>query len=145
MLAGRWAAIRSFLNYALAVEGPEQLAHLHQALAITLKRCSNKMLECMTRDEMQAVLQAPDAGTWSGQRDRLLFQLLYNTGARVSEIIAVRVKDLRDYRSLQLLERDASTGQFLCGQLATECFASRFAAENSSPTSVSWATGGDNR
>ena len=99
----RWAAIRSFLKYALAVGGPEQLAHLHQALAIPLKRCSSKMLDFLSRDEIQAVLQAPTAGTWSGQRDRLLFQLLHNTGARVSEIIAVRVKDLRDDRSLQLL------------------------------------------
>jgi site-specific recombinase XerD len=99
----RWAAIRSFLKYALAVGGPEHLAHLHQALAIPLKRYSSKMLDFLSLDEIQAVLQAPTAETWSGQRVRLLFQLLYNTGARLSEIIAVRVKDLRDDRSLQLL------------------------------------------
>jgi integrase/recombinase XerD len=99
----RWAALRSFLQYALAVEGPDQLGQVRGALAIPLKRCSRKMLGFLSREEVQAVLQAPAAGTWSGQRDRLLLQLLYNTGARVSEIIGVRVEDLRDDRSLQLL------------------------------------------
>jgi site-specific recombinase XerD len=41
-----------------------------------------------------AILEAPDATTWSGQRDRVLFALLYNTGARVSEVIALRRADV---------------------------------------------------
>lgn len=32
------------------------------------------------------MLDAPDRTTWSGQRDPVLFGVLYNTGARVSEI-----------------------------------------------------------
>jgi site-specific recombinase XerD len=35
--------------------------------------------------EMQAIIEAPDPRTWTGQRDRALFSLMYNTGARVSE------------------------------------------------------------
>jgi integrase/recombinase XerD len=42
---------------------------------------------------MQAVLEAPDPHSWTGQRDRIPFAVLYNTGARVSEIINVRAKD----------------------------------------------------
>ena len=48
----------------------------------------------LSREEMEAVLQAPDSHTWSGQCDRALLTTLYNTGARVSEIIAVRRGDL---------------------------------------------------
>lgn len=43
---------------------------------------------------MQAVLDAPDRTTWSGQRDAILFGVLYNTGARVSEITGLRVADV---------------------------------------------------
>jgi integrase/recombinase XerD len=42
---------------------------------------------------VQAVLDAPDPHSWTGQRDRVLFAVLYNTGARVSEMINVRVKN----------------------------------------------------
>jgi site-specific recombinase XerD len=44
--------------------------------------------------EIDALLAAPDRSTWSGHRDHVLFTTLYNTGARVSEIIGVRVADL---------------------------------------------------
>src|ERR1700675_1698836 len=43
--------------------------------------------------------------SWSGRRDHLLFLFLYNTGARVSEALSVRVQDVQrnDYRAVQLL------------------------------------------
>ena len=52
------------------------------------------MLGFLTRQEMQAILDAPDTATWAGQRDHALFTMLYNTGARVSEIIDLRVENL---------------------------------------------------
>lgn len=48
------------------------------------------MLGYLSRGEMLAVIGTPD-GTWIGQRDHVLFLLLYNTGARVSEITGVKV------------------------------------------------------
>ena len=51
------------------------------------------MLGFLSRDEMQAILEAPDTQSWTGQRDRVLFAVLYNTGARVSELINVCAKD----------------------------------------------------
>jgi site-specific recombinase XerD len=63
-------------------------------LAIPSKRCSRRILGYLTAQEVQAILDAPDADTWSGRRDQLLFRLLYNTGARVSEIVALERQDL---------------------------------------------------
>ena len=44
---------------------------------------------------MKAVLAAPDRSTRTGQRDQVMFALLYNTGARVSELINIRVQDVQ--------------------------------------------------
>src|SRR5439155_15870557 len=63
-------------------------------LAIPTKRHDKPLLGYLTRQEMEAVLSAPDANTWSGQRDRVLFAVMYNTGARVSEAIDLRLNDL---------------------------------------------------
>ena len=46
------------------------------------------MFGYLTRNEMLAVIGTPD-GTWISQRDHVLFLMLYNAGARVSEITAV--------------------------------------------------------
>lgn len=51
------------------------------------------MLGFLTRAEMAAVLGQPGP-SWSSQRDHLLLTMLYNTGARVSEIIGVRATDV---------------------------------------------------
>ena len=48
----------------------------------------------MSCGKTQAILDAPDTATWAGQRDHALFMMLYNTGARVSEIIDLRLKNL---------------------------------------------------
>ena len=58
-----------------------------------MKRFERPMLDYLTREEMVAVLGQPGE-SWSSQRDHLLLAMLYNTGARVSEIIAVRVVDV---------------------------------------------------
>jgi len=58
-----------------------------------MKRFEQPMLGYLTRLEMEAVLGQPGA-LWSSQRDHLLLTMLYNTGARVSEIIGVRVVDV---------------------------------------------------
>ena len=99
----RFAAIRSFMKYA-ASRDPASLPIAQRVLAIPLKRFARPMMNSLSRDEMAAVLEAPDGSTWSGQRDRVLFALMYNTGARVSEAIALRRTDvsLDSSRSVRL-------------------------------------------
>ena len=88
----RLTALRAFLKFAAR----RDLASLHdveRALAVPMKRFERPMLGFLTRAEMVAVLGQPGQ-TWSSQRDHLLLAMLYNTGARVSEIIGVRVVDV---------------------------------------------------
>jgi integrase/recombinase XerD len=89
----RLAALRSFLKYA-AHHDMNALPVIEQALAIPMKRFERPMLGFLSREEIDAILDAPDPCNWTGQRDRALLTMLYNTGARVSEVIAIRIKDV---------------------------------------------------
>ncbi|MCG8455345.1 MAG: site-specific integrase [Holophagales bacterium] len=98
----RLTAIRSFMLYASTRE-PTSLPIVQRVLAIPAKRFDRPILGFLDRDEMQAVLDAPDRSTWSGHRDAVLFATFYNTGARVSEITALRVEDVLLERRTSLL------------------------------------------
>lgn len=88
----RLAALRAFLKFA----GRRDVSALHaveKSLGVPMKRFERPMLGFLTRPEMLAVLGQPGE-SWSSQRDHLLLAMLYNTGARVSEMIGVRVVDV---------------------------------------------------
>lgn len=89
----RLAAIHSFMRYA-AVRDPASLPITARVLAIPAKRFDRPLLGYLTRDQIAAILAAPDRSTWSGHRDAVLLATAYNTGARVSELTALRVRDV---------------------------------------------------
>jgi len=90
----RLAAIRSFLNYLLIVN-PTLAGDIQGALLIPQKRKQRVVLDYLTRYEIDSIIDSVPQNTWSGRRDRILFQLMYNTGARVSEIIDLKVSDIK--------------------------------------------------
>jgi integrase/recombinase XerD len=67
---------------------------IQRALAIPMKRCTRPLVGFLSREEVQAIINAPDPTTWAGQRDRVLLSMLYNTGARVSEARGIKVADV---------------------------------------------------
>jgi site-specific recombinase XerD len=85
----RLAAFRSFFRYA-ALKEPASLGILTQVLAIPNKRFPRKQVGYFTRPEMNAILGAPDRTLWAGRRDHALLSTLYNSGARASEICALK-------------------------------------------------------
>jgi integrase/recombinase XerD len=90
----RLAALRSFLQYA-ALQEPAALASISHTLAIPVKRFDRVPVSYLSREEIMAVLEAPNRETWSGHRDAVMLATMYNTGARVSEIIRLNVEDLQ--------------------------------------------------
>ncbi len=88
----RLAALRSFLKFA-AHRDVTSLHVIERALGVPMKRFERPMLGFMSREEMLAVIGTPGSN-WVSQRDHLLLGLLYNTGARVSEIVGIRVSDV---------------------------------------------------
>lgn len=91
----RLAAVHSFLKF-VARRDVASLHLVEQALAIPMKRFDRPMLGFLSPEQMHAVIDGAGTPTptWLGQRDQLLLTMLYNTGARVSEIAGVRVADV---------------------------------------------------
>jgi site-specific recombinase XerD len=90
----RLAAIRTFFGFA-AREEPALLVQAQIVRTIPLKRTSYPTIDYLEETEMQALLDAVDLRSRTGIRDRALLLLLYNTGARVSEIVHLALPDLR--------------------------------------------------
>jgi integrase/recombinase XerD len=85
----RLAAIHSFFRYVSLYE-PAYSDLCCQILAIPSKRFEKRPIEFLTRDEINALLGAPDKDTWVGRRDRTLLLIAIQTGLRVSELISLR-------------------------------------------------------
>jgi integrase/recombinase XerD len=86
----RLAAIRSFTRYALGQSAPDWFESAQRILAIPGKRTVKRLVGFMSRDEVAAILDAIDTTTLIGRRDHLLFSLLYQTRARISEILGLQ-------------------------------------------------------
>jgi site-specific recombinase XerD len=97
----RLAALRSFVHYLTDWLGPELPAATRRILIIPFKRHVKPLIGFLTRAEIEAILAATE-DTWTGRRDHLLILLLYNTGARISELLALRVQDVLDPQAKQV-------------------------------------------
>jgi integrase/recombinase XerD len=85
----RLAAIRTFFRF-VSLRDPTSLGMITRIMAIPNKRCERKLVGFLARDEVKALIAAPDSRTWSGRRDHAFLLTLYNTGGRISEIIGLR-------------------------------------------------------
>lgn len=85
----RLAAIRSFFRY-VATSEPAHALHCQRILAIPQKRARKTAIEFLQREEVEALVAAPDPSTWLGRRDRTLLLLMVQTGLRVSELTSLR-------------------------------------------------------
>jgi integrase/recombinase XerD len=90
----RLAALHAFFRF-VQYEAPEQLEPSQRILGIPFKRTGRAAVEYLTTDALQALLALPDRTTMSGRRDATLLTLLYDSGARVQELIDLVVRDIR--------------------------------------------------
>lgn len=84
----RLAALRSFFRF-VAFRCPDRLDLATRILTIPRKKTTRRVVPCLCRDEVDALITTCDRRTWGGRRDHALFLTLYNTGARVSEVIGL--------------------------------------------------------
>lgn len=90
----RLSAIHSFFDY-LGMENPEHIDQTDRVLNVRFKRIDHRIIDYLQVDELRAILDGIDRSTANGQRDGVLLTLMFNTGARVQEVVALRAVDLR--------------------------------------------------
>ncbi|MGX1263880.1 integrase/recombinase XerD [Rossellomorea marisflavi] len=84
------ASIRSFHQFLLREKAVEQDPTVH----LETPRTERKLPKILSLSEVEALLEAPDATTPLGMRDKAMLELLYATGIRVSELIGMKLDDL---------------------------------------------------
>lgn len=90
----RLSAIHSFFDY-LGAGWPEHLDQARRVLAITFKRTDHRTIDYLEAEELRTLLAQIDRRTVWGRRDYVLLALMFNTGARVQEVVALQTTDLR--------------------------------------------------
>lgn len=89
----RLAAIHSFFRY-VQMEEPAGLLHFQKIMAIPVKKTGKPVVEGVSPEAMKILLDQPDRNNPRGRRDLTLMSTLYDTGARVQELIDIAVGDV---------------------------------------------------
>src|SRR6202030_605682 len=89
----RLAAIKSFFHF-LEHRQPAALEQIRRVLAIPFKKTSSRLVPYLVREEVQALLDAPNPATRDGIRDRAMLHLAVCAGLRVSELTGLRIGDV---------------------------------------------------
>ena len=97
----RLAAIHAFFRYVGAYH-PEQLDRVQRILSIPFKRARQRVIEYLERAEIEAVLSAINRAGRDGRRDYALLATMFNSGARVQEVVDLRARDLQLIRPFQI-------------------------------------------
>ena len=98
----RLAAIHSFYRYS-QTEHPEHLLECQRILSIPFKKHSTPNLKYLSKECLKILFEQPDATTVKGRRDLTILIILYDTGARVQELINLKVSDIRLYQPSTVL------------------------------------------
>lgn len=89
----RLAALHSFFRYVQAEE-LAGLFHFQKIVSISIKKAKKPMVEHLTPEAVKLLLDQPDRHTPKGRRDLTLMSVLYDSGARVQELIDMRLCDV---------------------------------------------------
>lgn len=89
----RLAALRAFFKY-VEVESPEHMLLCQKIINIPYTKKAQASVCYLTTEEMARILRQPDQSSRTGRRDLCFLSLLYDTGARVSEILSLKARDV---------------------------------------------------
>lgn len=90
----RIAAIKSFMHYVSEME-PEYSAIAKRAIMLPTQKHEQPAMDFITKKEFDAMIATCDTSTFIGARDKLMLMILYNSGIRVSELLAIKQSDIQ--------------------------------------------------
>ena len=90
----RLACIHGFCRY-MQIEDPVGLLSYQKLLSIPMKKAPKPTVHYLTPDALKLILAQPDLSKAGGRRDLTMLSALYDTGARVQELIDLKVSDVR--------------------------------------------------
>ena len=90
----RLAAIHSFYRY-VQLENPEMMFECQRILCISFKKAEIKPIDYLTEESLRCIFDQPNTNTAKGRRNLTMMVLLYDTGARVQELIDLKIEDIR--------------------------------------------------
>ena len=123
-IARRFACLRSFHRFLVA----EGLSPANPTETLDAPRRWRTLPRLLSADEVRHLLATIPTATPLGRRDRALFELLYATGARVSEVTGALRRDWNDDLGLLRLRGKGSKERLVpVGRLAVEALAAHFA------------------
>ena len=98
----RLAAIKSFCRY-VQMHSPQALYNMKLILSIPSKKKEVNTIQYLSLDQLEMLLNKPNASRKNGFKDLLILTLLADTGVRVSELIHIKVSDIRLSTPAQIL------------------------------------------
>lgn len=84
----RLASIHSFFRYVQG-EDPTGIYHFQKVISIPIKKYEKELVTHLSPEVMKLILNQPDRNTAKSRRDLTLLSVLYDTGARVQELIDI--------------------------------------------------------
>ena len=109
----RLAAVHAFARF-VATQQPASIDACQRLLAVPFKRARVRPVEYLEIEEFHALLEATDCRTADGRRDHALLLTLFNTGARVQELLDIRPIDVQFERPFQVRLRGKGRKERFC-------------------------------
>lgn len=89
----RLAAIKSFFNY-LTIEDIEYISLCNEIHSIKIKKTKQETIKYLSKEGIKEILSLPKTSIENGVRDLAILTLLYDSGARVQELVNIKTKDI---------------------------------------------------
>ena len=87
------ACIKSFYQFCL-IENVDNIENIQKVLTIKAKKFPKKVIDYLTEKELKDLLESIDTSSIKGRRNLVVMSLMYDTAARASEIIKLKVEDI---------------------------------------------------
>ena len=109
------SALRSFYKYLVN----QSYLMNNPFLSVKLPKKEKKLPRFFSYNELEEMFEVPDLSLPLGQRDRLILELLYATGVRVSELVNIKLSDIRG-REIKILGKGNKERYVEFGEYADE-------------------------